>query len=386
MKIAYRILVFFFLSSQLYTAAYADSVHDNVQKLMRGEQFKDALNLIEKQLKNKIDIELLLLKGVIFAETGETEKSKDIFKKLIGLQPELPEPYNNLAVVYAENGDYSEAEFLIKKAIHTNSSYAIAQKNLTEIYAREASRAYSKALEMKQDNDSASSKKLILINEFYSLKKNKNKIARLDKENLKKNTGKLQLVSQINKKIELPNNLLIGKTNRGKLSSDNALEEKNKITKKGILLNKGGINPKTRERDNKKSAMILKGSVKLPENMNSKAKEEQKLIIETIKGWAQSWSSQNVGQYLSYYSRSFSPSGLSRAAWEKDRILRLGKPRFIRIEIDNIQILSIDNKKAKVKFTQEYESNTYKDKIKKILSLEKNQNYWWIIGEKKSDK
>ena len=276
-------------------------------------------------------------------------------------------------MVYAENGDYTEAEFLIKKAIHTNSSYSVAQKNLTEIYAREASRAYSKALELKQDNDPVFSKKLVLISEFSSLKKSRtpNKIEKPNKKTSAKNTRRPQSSSANEINIE---------------SSGIAPKKQNKITKSKIPPGRDKVIAKTKKISNKKSTLIIKDDMKYSGNIASEAKKEQKLIIETIKGWAKNWSSQNVGQYFSYYSRNFSPPGLSRAIWEETRILRLSKPRFIKIEIDNILILSIDGKKAKVKFTQSYESDTYKDRTIKILSLEKNQDYWWIIGEKETNK
>ena len=378
MKITYRILAIF-LCLKLCTSAYAGSVHDNVRAFMGKEQFNNALKLINKHLKNESDIDLLLTKGVIFAEIGETERAKDIFKQLIGLRPDLPEAYNNLAVIYAEKGDYNEAEFLIKKAIHTNSSYAIAQKNLTEIYAREASMAYSKALELGKNNDSTSSKKLILISNFSSL--NKNKVARSSKKRKLKITDKSS-TKQDQKSTSLLYDaklaLIENQTSERKSKESSAIKSEKTIPEKMIAESKEG--------SSQKSAMILKDNIKISANIGSGEKKEHKLIIETIKGWAKSWSSQNIGQYLSYYSTNFSPIGLSRSAWEKNRILRLSKPRFIKIEIDNVEILSISNKKAKVKFTQEYESDTYKDKAKKILLLEKNQSYWWIIGEQSADR
>jgi len=47
--------------------------------------------------------------------------------------PELPEPYNNLAVLYAARGDHDGARDALLRAISTHPSYATAHENLGDI-------------------------------------------------------------------------------------------------------------------------------------------------------------------------------------------------------------------------------------------------------------
>jgi tetratricopeptide (TPR) repeat protein len=66
--------------------------------------------------------------------------------------PELPEPYNNLAVLYAGPGQYDKARVTLEMAIRTNPNYATAHENLGDIYVRLASQAYNKALLLDSGN------------------------------------------------------------------------------------------------------------------------------------------------------------------------------------------------------------------------------------------
>ena len=49
------------------------------------------------------------LKGVLETEQGRTDAAIAVFRALIEDYPELPEPYNNLAVLLAQKGEYESA-------------------------------------------------------------------------------------------------------------------------------------------------------------------------------------------------------------------------------------------------------------------------------------
>jgi tetratricopeptide (TPR) repeat protein len=90
-----------------------------------------------------------------------------VFSKLTEDYPELPEPYNNLAVIYAQQKQYDKAKQALEMAIRTHPSYATAHENLGDIYARLASQAYDKALQIDSSNSSAQNK-LALIRDLMS--------------------------------------------------------------------------------------------------------------------------------------------------------------------------------------------------------------------------
>jgi len=107
------------------------------------------------------------MKGLVLTRLDRYRDAEKVFIQLTADNPELPEPFNNLAVVYAAQGKYTEAEEALKNAINTHPSYATAHENLGDIYAKMASRAYNQALELDTSNKAAR-EKLSLVNELIS--------------------------------------------------------------------------------------------------------------------------------------------------------------------------------------------------------------------------
>ena len=127
---------------------HADEYSD-VNQLVRAGKLADALGKADQYLAGKPrDPQMRFLKGVIQTESGKPNDAISTFLKLTEDYPELPEPYNNLAVLYAGQGQYEKARAALEMAIRTNPSYATAQENLGDVYAKLASQAYSKALQL----------------------------------------------------------------------------------------------------------------------------------------------------------------------------------------------------------------------------------------------
>ena len=66
--------------------------------------------------------------------------------------PELPEPYNNLAVVRAAQGKLDQARAALEDAVRAVPDYAVAHENLGDIHAQLAARSYRRALELEPGN------------------------------------------------------------------------------------------------------------------------------------------------------------------------------------------------------------------------------------------
>ena len=83
------------------SAAHADDYTD-VNRLIGAKQFPEALTKADKYLAGKPrDPQMRFLKGVIQSETAKTGDAIETFTQITQDYPELPEPYNNLAVLYA---------------------------------------------------------------------------------------------------------------------------------------------------------------------------------------------------------------------------------------------------------------------------------------------
>ena len=139
-----------------------------VNRLMRAGQMSEALTKADQYLAGKPrDPQMRFLKGVIQTETGKPNDAITTFTKLTEDFPELPEPYNNLAVLYAGQSQFDKARAALEMAIRTNPSYATAHENLGDVYAKLASQAYSKALQLDAGN-AAVAPKLSLIRNLFA--------------------------------------------------------------------------------------------------------------------------------------------------------------------------------------------------------------------------
>ena len=145
--------------------ALADDL-DDASKLLKAGQRDQALERVNRVLAQKSgDPKARFLKGIILTEQGNTKEAIEIFTKLTQDYPNLPEPYNNLAVIYAGQGQYDKARAALEQSIRTHPSYATAYENLGDVYAKLASQAYDKALQLDKSNAGAQNK-LSLVREL----------------------------------------------------------------------------------------------------------------------------------------------------------------------------------------------------------------------------
>lgn len=127
-----------------------------------------ALNAVDEYLAaNPGDASAQFLRGVMLGQIGRGDDAIASFVRLTREHPQLPEPYNNLAVLYAARGDYGDARDALLQAISIHPGYAIAHENLGDIYARMAGIAYDRAASLDGGSETARSK-LSLIDALFS--------------------------------------------------------------------------------------------------------------------------------------------------------------------------------------------------------------------------
>jgi Flp pilus assembly protein TadD len=148
--------------------AKAGNIQD-INQLFRKGDLAGALAQADLFLqKNPRNAQARFLKGLILAEQGKPADAIDIFTGLTQDYPELPEPYNNLAVLYAAQGKYDDARRELEMAIRALPGYATAHENLGDLYAKMASIAYGQASQLDNANSTAKAK-LALINEVLTI-------------------------------------------------------------------------------------------------------------------------------------------------------------------------------------------------------------------------
>jgi Flp pilus assembly protein TadD len=138
--------------------AHADEYAD-VGQLIRSGKLVEAQAKVDQYLTTKPrDPQMRFLKGVIQTDSG---KPADAIETLTGLTqefPELPEPYNNLAVLYAGQNQFDKARTALEMAVRLNPAYATAHENLGDVYAKLASQSYAKSLQIEGNNPQAQQK------------------------------------------------------------------------------------------------------------------------------------------------------------------------------------------------------------------------------------
>lgn len=147
--------------------------YDGALAAYRAGRIDEALQLTDKALEGDArNPELRFLRGVILTEQQRTDEALTVFAAMIKEFPELPEPYNNVAVIYAARGDWDNARLALEQSTTTVPSYALAHENLGDIHLQLAARAYAQAAKLEPRNDSATTKLTLardLINRAQAL-------------------------------------------------------------------------------------------------------------------------------------------------------------------------------------------------------------------------
>jgi tetratricopeptide (TPR) repeat protein len=279
-----------------------------------------ALNHINGYLAaNPKDAQGRFLKGLILTEMNRLAEAVRMFTELTEDYPELPEPYNNLAVLYAAQADYERAKQSLEMAIRTHPSYATAHENLGDIYAKMASQAYDKALQLDRSNTSAQTK-LALIRDLFS------PAARNDQAT----------------------------TPAAPVAAPPATPPAPAAQAKA---------------DDTRPRAPAAGD----------ARQE---IERTVRAWAEAWSARDADAYLGFYGTGFKTPNDDRAAWETQRRERLTRPNFIRVTLDELRVNVSDADNARVSFRQRYESNLLRNTSRKTLTLAREDGTWKIVEER----
>ena len=303
------------------TPALANDVQEINQQFRKGD-LAGALDHANRYLaKNPKDAQVRFLKGLILADQGKTNDAITVFTDLTEDYPELPEPYNNLAVLYASQGKFEAAKNALEMAIRTHPSYATAHENLGDIYAKMASIAYDKALALDSKNTAAQTK-LALIKELMGAQPRK------------PGAGKPAVVAS-------------------------APPQAAKPAPAGDAKPAGNASPDTKPAAPEKPAMGVDAA---------------------IAAWAQAWSQRNVDAYLAAYADDFSASGMSRADWEAQRRARITAPKSIDVKLGNLKI-DQQGDEATATFRQAYRSDRLSSTVTKTLKLALKGGQWRIVGE-----
>lgn len=111
-----------------------------------------------KQLEARLvsapdDAKAAYLKGLILMQLGRADDAERWFKMMQSNFPNLPQPYNALAIIYMGKGDLLSAMNVLQALLAQHPNHRNAQINLANIYLKLAQENYQKALKAKPDDD-----------------------------------------------------------------------------------------------------------------------------------------------------------------------------------------------------------------------------------------
>jgi tetratricopeptide (TPR) repeat protein len=323
------------------STAHAD-IYSDVNTLARSGQLTQALAKADQYLAGKPrDPQMRFIKGVIQTEAGKPADAIATFTKITQDYPELPEPYNNLAVLYAGQNQFDKARAALEMAIRTNPSYATAHENLGDVYAKLASQAYSKALQLDGSN-TAVQPKLALIRNLFSTEAKGQKPA------------------------------------AGSSSSLPAVTAQPPAAPTPPAKPAAAAAPAP--------AASAPAAVPAPPPAPTPAPAApsgatEKEIENVVQAWAAAWSSKDMAAYLAAYGKDFdTPGRQSRKAWEEERRNRIvGKSR-ISVKVSDLSV-AVKDGKATARFKQEYSADSLRVSSRKTLALAKAGERWLIVRE-----
>jgi len=149
----------------LAAAAGAQEVRE-IEKLFRAGDSAAAMQRVDKAIAEKPrDAALRFQRAVMLTELQRTDEAIDALNQLIEDFPDLPEPYNNLAVLLAAQGRIDRARDLLETALRHDPNYAVAHENLGDVLLRLAQREFERATKAGR-SDEALQRKLRLTRDL----------------------------------------------------------------------------------------------------------------------------------------------------------------------------------------------------------------------------
>lgn len=403
--------------------AHADEVAD-IGKLMRAGQLPAALQKTDKALAAQPrDPQLRFLKGLILAEQNRNNEAIAVFQKLTEDYPQLPEPYNNLAVLYASAGQYDKARVSLERAIRTNPAYATAHENLGDVYAKLASQAYDKAMQLLDSKDYAPPKSKLAMVRTLDTRDGQSPLAGLaaapaatspaaqakapapapaapvkvaaapvpppaaapaKPAAVKVAAAPAPAPAPVKiaaappapapaaaAKAVPPAALAAQQVNASAKQLNAAAQQANAATSKGAA-------PAAKPPVAAQPPAAAPAPVQLPKADDN---AERDAALKAVNSWAKAWSSQDMKGYLNAYSDNFqTPGGASRKNWEADRRARIEGKEHIKVTVEAPQV-SVKGDTATVRFRQIYVSDRLKANSRKTLIMEKKNGQWRIKQE-----
>ncbi|MBP6120204.1 MAG: tetratricopeptide repeat protein [Giesbergeria sp.] len=363
-------------SALLGAAAVHAADYSDITVLLKSGKAADALAKADQRLASAPkDPQLRFLRGVAQADSGKPNDAIATFTQLTQEYPELPEPYNNLAVLYAGQNQLDKARTALEMAIRTNPSYATAHENMGDIYAKLAAQAYNKALQLDATNSAALNPKLALIRELFAPGRTPGVPTR---------TATAPAAAAATRAPAAPAAASAPPATPPAVAAAPVVAAAPAAAPKPPV-----AAPVTPVAETAPAAAPVRAPaadpVSAPASRSDSASgadtAAQQDVESAVKAWAAAWSARDMKNYLSSYGKQFDPPGSqSRSAWEKEREARIVGKKQIKVTITDLSV-DVKGDKATARFHQAYSADTLSVASRKTLELARSQGRWVIVRE-----
>ena len=342
-----RLLRLLALTALVGTGAAQAQANDyaEITQLLKAGKAAEALTKADQRLSaTPRDPQLRFLKGVAQADSGKPADAVATFTKLTEDYPELPEPYNNLAVLYANQNQLDKARTALEMAIRTNPSYATAHENLGDIYAKLASQAYNKALQLDAANATSVKPKLALIRELFSA----------------------DIAKGAKPAAAAPAPAVVATQRPAPAPAPAAAP---------------APTPAPAATAAAPAATPAPAPAAVPDAAKQEAAKDAKEVTAAVQAWAAAWAAKDMKAYLAAYGKDFDPPGrMTRAAWEKEREARIVGKSKITVQVSDLNV-SVNGNQATARFRQAYSADSLNVSSRKTLDLVESNGRWLIVRE-----
>lgn len=343
-----RLLRLLALTALVGTGAAQAQANDyaEITQLLKAGKAAEALTKADQRLSaTPRDPQLRFLKGVAQADSGKPADAVATFTKLTEDYPELPEPYNNLAVLYANQNQLDKARTALEMAIRTNPSYATAHENLGDIYAKLASQAYNKALQLDAANATSVKPKLALIRELFSA----------------------DIAKGAKPAAAAPAPAVVATQRPAPAPAPAAAPAPAPTPAPAATAAAPAATPAP--------------APAAPDAAKQEAAKDAKEVTAAVQAWAAAWAAKDMKAYLAAYGKDFDPPGrMTRAAWEKERESRIVGKSKITVQVSDLNV-SVNGNKATARFRQAYSADSLNVSSRKTLDLVESNGRWLIVRE-----
>ena len=352
-----------------------------INRLLKAGQTQIALDRVNVYLTTKPkDAVGRFIRGLAQAELGKTNDAIMTFQALTEDFPELPEPYNNLAVLYSSKGQFEKARVALELAIQTHPSYSTAHENLGDIYAKLASQAYDKALQLDKGNVPVATK-LNLVRDLFSTNPKANTAPRVTASAAGMTAASVVPVAPVATVAAA----LTPPKPPGAAPVAPAAVAAPPPAQIAAAAGRPPAPPAAAAAPVSAAAPAVPAPAPAVAAKVEPAKpaDGSAEVLNAVGKWAKDWAGKNSDGYLAAYSKSFKPEdGSSRTAWSTGRRERIAAPKRISVEVLGASVEMTSATEAKVTFRQAYSSDALQTRSRKTLNLVKEGSSWLIVRER----